>query len=57
MADDLNDTIIIGGGPAAAGAAVLCARKRMKTMLICEEFDGQSSVSANIENWIGEVIR
>ncbi|MFA5183238.1 MAG: FAD-dependent oxidoreductase [Syntrophales bacterium] len=55
MADDLNDTIIIGGGPAAAGAAVYAARKKMKTMLICEEFSGQSSVSVNIENWIGEV--
>ncbi len=52
---DLLDTIIIGGGPAAAGAAVYAARKKMKTMLICEEFGGQSSVSANIDNWIGEV--
>jgi len=52
---DLLDTIIIGGGPAAAGAAVYAARKKMKTMLICEEFGGQSSVSGNIENWIGEV--
>lgn len=52
---DLLDTIIIGGGPGAAGAAVYAARKKMRTMLICEEFSGQSSVSANIENWIGEV--
>jgi len=55
VSDDLFDTIIIGGGPAAAGAAIYTARKKLKTMLICEEFGGQSSASANIENWIGEV--
>ena len=55
MNENLYDTIIIGGGPAAAGAAVYAARKRLKTLLICEEFGGQSSVSNNIENWIGEV--
>jgi NADH-dependent peroxiredoxin subunit F len=55
MSENLYDTIIIGGGPAAAGAAIYAARKKMKTILICEEFGGQSSASANIENWIGEV--
>lgn len=55
MSENLYDIIIIGGGPAAAGAAVYAARKRLKTLLISEEFGGQSSVSANIENWIGEV--
>jgi alkyl hydroperoxide reductase subunit F len=55
MSENLYDTIIIGGGPAAAGAAVYAARKRLKALLICEEFGGQSSVSANIDNWIGEV--
>jgi NADH-dependent peroxiredoxin subunit F len=55
MSENLYDTIIIGGGPAAAGAAVYAARKRLKAFLICEEFGGQSSVSANIDNWIGEV--
>jgi NADH-dependent peroxiredoxin subunit F len=49
------DTIIIGGGPAGAAAAVYAARKKLKTLVICEEFGGQSLASANIENWLGEV--
>jgi NADH-dependent peroxiredoxin subunit F len=55
MSVNLFDTIIIGGGPAGAGAAVYAARKKLQTMLICEEFGGQSLVSDNIENWLGEV--
>ena len=43
------DVIIIGGGPAAAAAAVYTGRKRLNTLLITEEFGGQSVVSDNIE--------
>ncbi len=50
----LYDVIIIGGGPAGVAAAVYTARKRLKTLLIAEEFGGQSIVSADIQNWIGE---
>src|SRR3989338_6858508 len=49
----LYDVIIIGGGPAAVGAAVYVARKKLKTLLITGEFGGQSIVSADIHNWIG----
>jgi alkyl hydroperoxide reductase subunit F len=55
MSQDIYDTIIIGGGPAGAGAAVYSARKKLKTLVLTGEFGGQSSVSGNIENWIGEV--
>ncbi len=55
MGQELYDTIIIGGGPAGAGAAIYAARKKLKTLLITEEFGGQSVVSSKIENWIGEV--
>lgn len=48
------DLIIIGGGPAAAASGVYAARKRLKTLLIAQEFGGQSIVSADIQNWIGE---
>lgn len=44
---------IIGGGPAACGAAVYAARKRIKTIQIAEEIGGQSVVSETIYNWIG----
>lgn len=47
------DLIIIGGGPAGAAAAVYAARKRLTTLLIAFEFGGQSSVSADIQNWVG----
>ncbi|MCP6719325.1 MAG: FAD-dependent oxidoreductase [Patescibacteria group bacterium] len=48
------DIIIIGGGPAGTAAAIYAARKKLKTLLITEEFGGQSVVSADIQNWIGE---
>lgn len=50
----LYDVIIIGGGPAAVAAAVYTARKKLKTLLIAQEFGGQSIVSDDIQNWIGE---
>lgn len=52
--DPLYDVIIIGGGPAAVAAGVYCARKQMKTLLIADSFGGQSIVSDDIQNWIGE---
>lgn len=51
----MYDVIIIGGGPAGVSAGVYVARKKMKSMLIAEAIGGQSSVSATIENWIGDV--
>jgi alkyl hydroperoxide reductase subunit F len=50
----MYDLIIIGGGPAACAAGVYAARKRLKTLLIAESFGGQSIVSDDIQNWIGE---
>ena len=50
----MYDLIIIGGGPAAVGAGVYAARKKLKTLLITESFGGQSMISDNIENWIGD---
>ena len=35
-------------------AAVYTARKKLKTLLIAESFGGQSIVSDDIQNWIGE---
>ncbi len=47
------DLVIIGGGPAGASAAVYAARKQLKTLVIAEEWAGQSVVSEKIYNWIG----
>ena len=49
----MHDLIIIGGGPGGAAAGVYAARKKIKTLLITEEWGGQSLVSADIQNWIG----
>ncbi|NUM25486.1 MAG: FAD-dependent oxidoreductase [Candidatus Buchananbacteria bacterium] len=50
----IYDVIIIGGGPGGVAAAVYAARKKMKTLLLAYSFGGQSVVSDQIENWIGE---
>lgn len=50
----LYDVIIVGGGPAGVAATVYTARKRLKTLLITESFGGQSIVSDDVQNWIGE---
>ncbi|HWQ60046.1 MAG TPA: FAD-dependent oxidoreductase [Candidatus Fimivivens sp.] len=48
------DVIIIGGGPAGVTAGVYAARKKMRALLLTGTIGGSSSVSATIENWIGE---
>lgn len=50
---NLYDLAIIGGGPAAVAAGVYASRKRLKTLFVAKEFGGQSSVSSDIQNWIG----
>lgn len=50
----MYDVIIVGGGPAATAAAVYVGRKKLKTLVVTESFGGQSEVSGDIQNWIGE---
>ena len=47
------ELVIIGGGPAGAAAAVYAARKRVKTLFITSEWGDQSTVSTDIQNWVG----
>ncbi len=49
----MYDLIILGGGPAGISAGVYASRKRLKTLLITKEWGGQSTVSSDIQNWIG----
>jgi len=51
----IYETAIIGGGPAGCAAGVYAARKKLKTVLITENFRNQSVVSENIQNWIGTI--
>ena len=53
--ETIYDLIIIGGGPAGVAAGVYAARKKIKAMLITENFRGQSAVSGEIKNWIGDI--
>ncbi len=47
--------LIIGGGPAGVAAGVYASRKQLPTLFVTENFEGQSSVSEGIENWIGTI--
>lgn len=51
----MYDLIIIGGGPAGAAAGVYAARKRLKTIILAEVFAGQSTESAEVQNWVGTI--
>lgn len=53
MNKPIYDIAIIGGGPAGVSAGVYAARKRLNTVFITKDFLGQSSVSEDIQNWIG----
>lgn len=46
----LFDALIVGGGPAAATAAIYAARKGIKTGLLAGEFGGQVKETLSIEN-------
>ena len=49
----IYDLAIIGGGPAGVAAGIYSARKKLNTLIISDNFHGQSVVSAEIQNWIG----
>lgn len=51
----MYDLIIIGGGPAGVAAGVYAARKKLKTLFLTKDFENQSTVSTDIQNWIGTV--
>ncbi len=46
------DVVVIGGGPAAASAAIYAARKGIRTGLVTENFGGQMLKTTTIENII-----
>jgi len=49
----MYELAIIGGGPAGIAAGVYASRKQLKTAFITKEWGGQSTVSTDIQNWIG----
>lgn len=49
----MKDLLILGGGPAGAAAAVYASRKKIESAIVTNEWGGQSTVSADVQNWIG----
>ncbi len=47
------DLVIIGGGPAGITAGIYAARKKIKTLIIAKDFQGQAGKAAIVENWPG----
>ena len=51
--DECFDVLVVGGGPAAASAAIYAARKGIKVAMAAERFGGQVADTLGIENLIG----
>ncbi len=49
----MYELAIIGGGPAGVAAGVYASRKKLSTIFITKDWGGQSTVSTDIQNWIG----
>jgi alkyl hydroperoxide reductase subunit F len=49
----MYELIIVGGGPAGIAAGVYASRKQLRTLFITKDWGGQSTVSTDIQNWIG----
>jgi len=49
----MYDLIIIGGGPAGVAAGIYAARKKLKTLLISKDFQGQVKWAVSVENYPG----
>ncbi len=49
----MYELVIIGGGPAGVSAGVYASRKQLKTLFLTKDWGGQSTVSTDIQNWIG----
>ena len=51
--NDIYDLIIIGGGPAGITAGIYAARKKLKTLIISKDFQGQVKFAVSVENYPG----
>lgn len=47
------DVAIIGGGPAGMTAAIYCARKKLKVVMLTKDLGGQAAWSSDVENYLG----
>jgi len=49
----MHDLIILGAGPAGMTAGVYAARKQLDTLIITKDIGGQTTWSAEVENYLG----
>jgi NADH-dependent peroxiredoxin subunit F len=49
----MYDLVIIGGGPAGITAGIYASRKKVKTLIISKDFQGQAGKAIFVENWPG----
>ncbi len=49
----MHDLIIIGAGPAGLSAAIYAVRKKLKTLVLSSDFDGQITKAYSVENYLG----
>jgi len=49
----MYDLVIVGGGPAGITAGIYAARKKIKTLIVTKDFQGQMGKASVIENWPG----
>lgn len=47
------DVAIVGGGPAGMTAAIYCARKKLKVIMLTQDLGGQAAWSSDVENYLG----
>ena len=47
----MHDVAVIGGGAAAHGAALYAMRYQLQTIMVIEEFGGETATASVVENY------
>ena len=53
----MHDVAVIGGGAAAHGAALYAMRYQLQTIMVIEEFGGETATASVVENYPGQIPR